>query len=69
MKKIGGQRLEWSVLKWNQPSIDFYEGFAGARKMEEWMTMRVDDEGNGIEKLASWGHGIQGERVGEEAQE
>ena len=63
LKVIGGQRLEWSVLKWNQPSIDFYEGFAGAKKMDEWMTMRVDDEGNGIEKLAEWGKGVQGNKA------
>lgn len=62
LKSVGGERLEWSVLKWNQPSIDFYEGFAGAKKMEEWMTMRVDDEENGVEKLASWGKGVQGTR-------
>ena len=66
LKNIGGQRLEWSVLKWNQPSIDFYEGFAGAKKMEEWMTMRVDDERNGVEKLASWGRGVQGMRPEEQ---
>ena len=41
VKKIGGTRLEWSVLRWNQPSIDIYEGL-GARKMDEWWTMRVD---------------------------
>ena len=44
VKRIGGTRLEWSVLRWNQPSIEFYEGL-GAKKMEEWWTMRVDYEG------------------------
>ena len=43
VKRIGGHRLEWSVLKWNEPSIRFYEGI-GARGMEEWMQMRVDTE-------------------------
>lgn len=47
--RMDGGRLEWSVLKWNEPSIRFYER-VGARKMEEWMTMRVDGEGLG--KLA-----------------
>ena len=42
-QKIGGTRLEWSVLKWNQPSIDFYEGM-GAKMMGEWSGMRVDFE-------------------------
>ena len=42
--EMEGGRLEWSVLKWNKPSIDFYERI-GARAMTEWMTMRVDGEG------------------------
>jgi len=40
---IGGKRLEWSVLKWNEPSLKFYEGI-GAVRMEEWVGMRVDGE-------------------------
>lgn len=48
-KRIGGQRLDWSVLKWNEPSIKFYKAI-GARPMDEWMTMRVDDEA--LEKMA-----------------
>ncbi|KAL6719792.1 Peroxygenase 1 [Lecanora helva] len=42
-KRIGGERLEWSVLKWNDPSIKFYES-VGAKRMEEWVGMRVDDD-------------------------
>jgi ribosomal protein S18 acetylase RimI-like enzyme len=38
-----GGRLEWSVLKWNEPSIKFYEHI-GAKAMNEWVTMRVDGE-------------------------
>ena len=46
--KVGGRRLEWSVLKWNEPSIRFYEGEAiGAKRMEEWVGMRVEGEGLG----------------------
>ncbi|KAL1843240.1 hypothetical protein VTJ49DRAFT_2571 [Mycothermus thermophilus] len=45
-----GGRLEWSVLKWNEPSIRFYESI-GARTMSEWVGMRVD--GEGLDKLAS----------------
>ena len=48
-KKIGGQRLEWSVLKWNEPSIKFYKAI-GARPMDEWMGMRVD--GEALDKMA-----------------
>jgi GNAT superfamily N-acetyltransferase len=42
--EMGGGRLEWSVLKWNTPSIGFYESI-GAKAMTEWQTMRVDGEG------------------------
>jgi GNAT superfamily N-acetyltransferase len=47
---MGGGRLEWSVLKWNEPSIRFYESI-GARMMSEWVGMRVD--GERLQKLAS----------------
>jgi GNAT superfamily N-acetyltransferase len=36
----GYARVEWSVLDWNQPSIDFYRGL-GAFPMEEWSTFRL----------------------------
>ncbi|KAI1078009.1 N-acetyltransferase [Whalleya microplaca] len=39
-----GGRLEWSVLKWNEPSIKFYESI-GAKAMNDWVGMRVDREG------------------------
>jgi GNAT superfamily N-acetyltransferase len=38
-------RLDWSVLKWNQPSIDFYEKRLGAKPMSKWMGMRLEEEG------------------------
>jgi GNAT superfamily N-acetyltransferase len=51
---IKGGRLEWSVLKWNEPSIKFYESQAiGAKGMTEWLGMRVD--GEGLIKLANSG--------------
>lgn len=34
-------RLEWSVLDWNAPSIDFYKR-QGARLLDDWTTCRVD---------------------------
>ncbi|MFI5806528.1 GNAT family N-acetyltransferase [Streptomyces sp. NPDC051561] len=46
----GYQRLEWSVLKWNKPSIDFYESL-GARPQDEWHVYRLTD--NALEKLGS----------------
>jgi GNAT superfamily N-acetyltransferase len=40
---LRGARLEWSVLKWNKPSIKFYEAI-GASMMDEWVGMRVDGD-------------------------
>ena len=39
----GYSRLEWSVLDWNTPSIEFYEA-AGAVPMDEWTVFRLTDE-------------------------
>ncbi len=36
-------RLEWSVLNWNQPAIDFYERL-GAVAMDEWTRYRLEGE-------------------------
>ncbi|MCH7230900.1 GNAT family N-acetyltransferase [Glycomyces sp. L485] len=36
----GYQRLDWSVLKWNEPSIAFYESL-GAVAMDEWVGYRL----------------------------
>ncbi len=36
----GCGRLEWAVLNWNQPSIDFYRSM-GAVPMDEWTTFRL----------------------------
>ncbi|MAT53122.1 MAG: GNAT family N-acetyltransferase [Saprospirales bacterium] len=43
-------RLEWSVLDWNTPAIDFYKSL-GAIPMEEWTTFRL--AGQALEELAS----------------
>jgi GNAT superfamily N-acetyltransferase len=42
-RERGYQRLEWSVLNWNRPSIDFYESL-GARPQDEWTVYRLTDE-------------------------
>ena len=34
-------RMEWSVLDWNQPAIDFYRGL-GAVAMDDWTVYRLD---------------------------
>ena len=39
----GCARLEWAVLDWNQPAIDFYRTM-GATPMDEWTTWRLTDE-------------------------
>ena len=42
-------RLEWAVLNWNKPSIDFYESL-GAVPMNEWTVYRLT--GEPLERLA-----------------
>lgn len=37
----GCARLEWSVLDWNKPAVDFYRAI-GARPMDEWTVQRMD---------------------------
>ena len=37
----GWSRLQWSVLDWNTPSIEFYKSL-GAVMMDEWTICRVD---------------------------
>lgn len=49
--RIDGGRLEWSCLKWNEPSLAFYRKL-GAVEQEEWTKLRVD--GEGLEMLALW---------------
>lgn len=48
-------RLEWNVLKWNKPSIDFYESdtIGAVSTREEWEGMRVT--GDKLVKLAGSG--------------
>jgi GNAT superfamily N-acetyltransferase len=36
----GCGRMEWSVLDWNQPAIDFYESLGAVRKTD-WTTCRL----------------------------
>ncbi|WP_204455998.1 GNAT family N-acetyltransferase [Actinokineospora baliensis] len=39
----GFQRLEWSVLDWNEPAIGFYKSL-GAIPMDEWTVYRLTDQ-------------------------
>jgi GNAT superfamily N-acetyltransferase len=45
----GCGRFEWTVLDWNQPAIDFYQGL-GAQVLPEWRIVRVT--GAALEKMA-----------------
>jgi len=36
-------RMEWSVLNWNQPAIDFYNSL-GAESMQGWTVYRLDSK-------------------------
>lgn len=46
----GGGQVEWEVLDWNQPSIDFYESI-GAKRQGGWHTYRLENEA--LKKMAS----------------
>ncbi len=41
-------RLEWAVLDWNRPAIDFYESL-GAEALDEWTTYRLT--GDALERF------------------
>jgi GNAT superfamily N-acetyltransferase len=45
----GWTRLEWAVLDWNTPSIEFYKA-QGAELMDGWTVCRVS--GDALEQLA-----------------
>jgi len=47
--EIGGGRLEWAVLNWNEPAIGFYKKM-GAAPLDEWTTYRVS--GENLQELA-----------------
>lgn len=48
----GCGRLEWSVLNWNEPSIQFYRAL-GAVPLDEWSVYRLT--GDALGKLAESG--------------
>lgn len=51
----GCQRMEWSVLDWNEPSIRFYRGL-GAIPQDEWTVYRLSDEA--LERLSGESHEV-----------
>jgi len=57
LKKLAGitiergcGRLEWAVLDWNTPSINFYKAL-GAEVMDEWHTFRLT--GDSLKELSN----------------
>src|SRR5919197_6499524 len=49
-RERGCGRMEWAVLDWNQPAIDFYRKL-GAKPMDEWTVYRLEDEA--LERVAN----------------
>lgn len=43
-KERGCGRMEWAVLDWNDPAIQFYRKL-GAQPMDEWTVFRLTEEG------------------------
>jgi GNAT superfamily N-acetyltransferase len=46
----GCGRMEWAVLDWNQPALDFYES-VGATRLREWQLCRLT--ASDLQRLAS----------------
>jgi GNAT superfamily N-acetyltransferase len=46
----GYGRLEWAVLDWNRPAIDFYQA-QGAEPQDEWTTFRLS--GAALQRLGA----------------
>jgi ribosomal protein S18 acetylase RimI-like enzyme len=43
-KKDKVRRIEWNVLSWNTPAIDFYEK-SGAKVLDDWRVAQMDENG------------------------
>jgi GNAT superfamily N-acetyltransferase len=48
-RERGCGRMEWAVLNWNEPAIEFYRKL-GAKPMDEWTVFRLTHDG--IARLA-----------------
>ena len=49
VRELGGERLEWAALDWNELALGFYRRL-GADTMGEWITHRLD--GPALERVA-----------------
>jgi GNAT superfamily N-acetyltransferase len=58
----GCSRLEWAVLDWNKPSIDFYVSL-GAKPLDEWTIFRMT--GEAIGRLAEFAPTLAVQKAGE----
>ena len=38
------RRVEWNVLDWNTPAIEFYKK-SGAKVLDDWLVAQMDEEG------------------------
>lgn len=47
-KKDNVRRIEWAVLDWNSPAIEFYKK-SGAKVLDDWRVVQMDE--NGIDKF------------------
>ena len=43
-KKDNVRRIEWNVLNWNTPAIEFYKK-SGAKVLDDWLVAQMDEEG------------------------
>jgi GNAT superfamily N-acetyltransferase len=43
-KKDNVRRIEWNVLDWNTPAIDFYNK-SGAKLLDDWRVVQMDETG------------------------
>ena len=55
----GAPRLDWVVLDWNRPAIDFYRRL-GAEPMSEWTGMRLT--GDALQRLGTDESSLDAER-------
>ena len=43
-KRDNVRRIEWNVLDWNTPAIDFYKK-SGAKVLDDWLVAQMDENG------------------------
>lgn len=43
-KRDNVRRVEWNVLAWNTPAVNFYKN-SGARILEDWQVVQMDEAG------------------------